>query len=112
MSSVDELYHRCRWCINFSNGKCTIANEVFETATAKQQIECVVDDGNLVSPIREILNRHLSTLTYASDIAETEAEIDDIIGEIEIIVKNLLFDDEGLEIKNPSTNDHYCKRFE
>lgn len=113
MSSIDELYHRCRWCRNFYNDKCTIADEVFEISNIKEEIEDAIDDGGLAEAIRETLHSHLTALTYASDDkAATEEEIDKIIGEIEVAVKNLSVDCEGLAIKEPSTNDHYCKRFE
>lgn len=106
---INDIYQRCRWCRNFANGKCTVANEVFEINSS--QIKNVVDDGYLVSPLREILDRHLSI--YALDVADIEYKIDTIITEIEKLVKEMpINSDEGLEVKDPSTNDHYCKRFE
>lgn len=114
MSNIDELYHRCRWCRHFNNGKCTIADEVFELPNIKEELEYAIDDGGLAEAIRETLSSHMDALRGAVDNEDAEEKVvDEIIGDIERAVKNLTLDiPDGLEVQDPSTNDHYCKRFE
>lgn len=105
----NDLYQRCRWCRNFADGKCTIANELFDF---NNEIESIVDDGYLVKPLRDIIDQHFSDLLYALDLIDMESKIYSVIRDIESVVKNMPINVDGLTIKDPSTSDHYCKRFE
>ena len=108
---------KCRWCRNFINGMCSIADETFEMPDFAFEIDCGISDGELAEAIHEIMDSNRKNLVEAKTDEAYDIVVGDIIGEFEALVRNFVrdtFDNiaPGLKIIEPSTNDFYCVRFE
>jgi hypothetical protein len=49
---MDDMYHNCKWCRNYRNGRCIKSSEVFESPVNKELYN-MVESGKLSEAITE-----------------------------------------------------------
>lgn len=127
---LDEMYHNCRWCRFYSNGKCVKTPKVFYTSVS-DELYNLVESGKLSEAINEGLKlpkmrKLMSLLDWYSisqkrqkEILKAVAEeleefiptmVESIDGSVGDLIINTESKVEDLELKDPES--FYCKYFE
>lgn len=108
----ESLYHKCRWCHYFRNGRCVRSDEFFEIVKPKEEVDYLVDSTAFKDKIEETLLALKEKIApeLAEDGEMWKALKDEALESIQGAVQGLEFDDNSeLEIKD---DEFYCRYFE